>query len=72
MKRGKHYSQYEAEINDLMKEHSEALLAIYADACRDGMKIGGRNTLTGSLIGVTVALIGLCIGGIMYHEHKEQ
>ena len=55
-----------------MKEHSEALLAIYADACRDGMKIGGRNALIGSLIGVTVALIGLCIGGIMYHEHKEQ
>lgn len=68
----KSFNDYAAEINKLAVNHTDALLALYSNAFNDGMRIGKRNVLLGMSVGVVVGVIGLCVAGITYLEHKEQ
>nr|DAG36293.1 MAG TPA: hypothetical protein [Caudoviricetes sp.] len=72
MKRSKLISVYMDEINHIAEEHGEALMALYSDAFREGMKTGRRNTLLFVGLGIVAASIGSCITWFTYQEHKEK
>lgn len=72
MKRSKLISVYMDEINHIAEEHGEALMALYSDAFREGMKTGRRNTLLFVGLGIVVASIGSCITWFTYQEYKEK
>lgn len=72
MKHIKMIPKYEAEINELAKEHLPALLDLYATSFYEGVKVGRRNALLAMSIGLVVGIIGLTIAGIEYLGHIEQ
>lgn len=72
MKRSKLISVYMDEINRIAEEHGEALMALYSDAFREGMKTGRRNTLLFVGLGIVAASIGSYITWFTYQEYKEK
>lgn len=72
MKNSKWIPKCADEINKLAEDHLEAILAIYSAAYDDGVQAGKCNALMGVSIGAIIGVIGLCIVGIKYLEHKEQ
>lgn len=72
MKNSKWNPKYTDEINKMAEGHTEALLALYADAFNDGMRTGRRNALLSVFIVTAIGAIGLCAAGFTYLEKRKQ
>lgn len=71
MRRVKLLPKYTEEINQLAKDHLEALLAFYLDAFNDGKRYAVY-AVAGTSIGIVVGGLCVCIGKIAYHKYKKQ